>query len=578
MTMKTYDKVYIDGAWSKASGTGSFEVINSANEEVMGRVPVGTAADVDRAVKAARAAFESWSQTSVEERAAYLQKIQEGIMTRTADIAATVTGEVGMPIRLSTMIQAGLPGMVAGSYAQIVREFKFEEQVGNSLVVREPIGVVGCITPWNYPLHQIVAKVAPALAAGCTVVLKPSEVAPLSAFILAEIIDEVGLPAGVFNLVTGAGPVVGEALAAHPDVDMVSFTGSTRAGRRVAELAAPTVKRVALELGGKSRQRHPRRRRPRQGRARRRRQLLPQLRPDLHRAGPACSSRAAATTKPWQIAADDGRAVHRRRPVRRRHPPRPAGLRSQRDRVRGYIEKGIEEGATLVTGGPERARGARQGLLRPAHRLRRRQPDMTIAQEEIFGPVLSIIPYDDEDDAVAHRQRHRLRARRRRLVGRSRSARSRVARRMRTGRSTSTAAASTRWRPFGGYKQSGIGRELGASRPRGVPRDQVAAALTATRARAFVARRTAIVGGKHPRRSLLRGRLSRRCRPDRRSFAPLRPLRGRGRGIFQRLPVRKKGAAGRAREEPRSPRGVVSRRDRERARRHHRTADRQRPR
>ena len=189
MTMKTYDKVFIDGAWVKAGGAGSFDVINSATEEVMGRVPAGTAADVDRAVAAARAAFETWSQTSLEERASYLQKIQEGIMARSAEIAATVTGEVGMPIRLSTMIQAGLPGMVAGSYAQILREFKFEEQVGNSLVVREPVGVVGCITPWNYPLHQVIAKVAPALAAGCTVVLKPSEVAPLSAFMLAEIIE-----------------------------------------------------------------------------------------------------------------------------------------------------------------------------------------------------------------------------------------------------------------------------------------------------------------------------------------------------------------------------------------------------
>src|SRR5205823_5114935 len=208
--------------------------------------------DVDRAVKAAKKAFGPWSQTDREERGKYLQRITEGLQARSAEIAQTVAQEVGMPLNLSMIIQAGLPAMTFGSMAQVVDSFAFEEQVGSSLVVREPVGVVGAITPWNYPLHQIAAKVAPALAAGCTVVLKPSEVAPLNAFILAEIIDEVGLPAGVFNLVSGVGPVVGEAIATHPDVDMVSFTGSTRAGKRVSELAAGTVKRIALELGGKS--------------------------------------------------------------------------------------------------------------------------------------------------------------------------------------------------------------------------------------------------------------------------------------------------------------------------------------
>jgi acyl-CoA reductase-like NAD-dependent aldehyde dehydrogenase len=218
----------------------------------MGRVPEGTAEDVDRAVAAAKAAFESWSQTSTAERGKFIQGLADALGARNQEIAESVCGEVGMPMFLSQLVQAGLPAAVAGSYVGILDEFPFEEEVGNSLVIKEPIGVVGCITPWNYPLHQVVAKVAPALAAGCTVVLKPSEVAPLTSFILADIIDGLGMPAGVFNLVTGVGPVVGEAMAAHPDIDMISFTGSTRAGKRVSELASQTIKRVALELGGKS--------------------------------------------------------------------------------------------------------------------------------------------------------------------------------------------------------------------------------------------------------------------------------------------------------------------------------------
>src|SRR5437763_6774304 len=246
------DAIYIDGAWVPSGGTGTIDVYGAATEEVVGRIPDGVAADVDRAVAAAKAAFPAWSATAPEERAKHLQRIQEGLAARQAELAELIATEVGMPLKLATMIQVGLPVAQVGNYAQILREFRFEEEVGNSLVVKEPIGVVGAITPWNYPLNQILAKVAPALAAGCTVVLKPSEVAPLNAFVLAEVIDEAGLPAGVFNLVSGVGPVVGEAIAAHPDVDMVSFTGCNRAGKGVAELAAATVKKVALELGGKS--------------------------------------------------------------------------------------------------------------------------------------------------------------------------------------------------------------------------------------------------------------------------------------------------------------------------------------
>ena len=246
------DKLYINGKWQAPASSGLLDVVNSTTEEVMGRVPEGTAADINAAAAAARAAFDSWAATEPKQRAAYLQKIAEQLQARNEEIANIIVDEVGMPLGLSRAIQAGLPALVAGFYSGLLADYQFEEQIGNSTVTREPVGVVGCITPWNYPLHQVIAKVAPALAAGCTVVLKPSEVAPLTAFILAEIVDQIGLPAGVFNLVTGIGPVVGEALASNPDVDMISFTGSTRAGRRVSELASQTVKRVALELGGKS--------------------------------------------------------------------------------------------------------------------------------------------------------------------------------------------------------------------------------------------------------------------------------------------------------------------------------------
>jgi betaine-aldehyde dehydrogenase len=246
------DKLYIDGAWVAPHGRKTIEVRNAATEEVIATIPEGDADDANRAVAAARAAFDAWAATPPAERAAFLAKIHEGLKARGDEIGRIIAQEVGMPIKLATRIQAGAPIYAFGMYAKLAAQPPAEERVGNSVVVREPVGVVACITPWNYPLNQIAAKVAPALAAGCTVVLKPSEVAPLNAFILAEAIDAAGLPKGVFNLVTGTGPVVGEALAQHPEVDMVSFTGSTRAGKRVSELAAQTVKRVALELGGKS--------------------------------------------------------------------------------------------------------------------------------------------------------------------------------------------------------------------------------------------------------------------------------------------------------------------------------------
>ena len=368
MTATTFDKLYIDGAWTSPDSTETIDVIDSVTEDVMATVPAGTAADVDGAVAAAKAAFETWSSTPVEERAKYLSRIGDALGARMDEIATTISKETGMAKWLSQLVQVGLPINSFKSAAALAESYSFEEQVGNSLVVREPIGVVACITPWNYPLHQIAAKAAYAMAAGCTVVLKPSEVAPVDAFILAEIVDEVGLPAGVFNLVSGYGPVVGEAMAAHPDVDMVSFTGSTRAGKRVAQLGAETIKKVALELGGKS--------------AnvllddldaeafakavgRRRAEGVPQLRPDLLGADP----HARPPRPPRRGRADrrqDRRRRQGRRSVRRGHPPGPLASAAQRDRVQGYIQKGVDEGAKLVAGGTGAPEGLETGLLRAA--------------------------------------------------------------------------------------------------------------------------------------------------------------------------------------------------------------------
>jgi aldehyde dehydrogenase (NAD+) len=457
--MQTYEKLYIDGAWVDPAGSGTIDVISASTEEVMGRIPEGTPADVDRAVIAARAAFPAWSQTAKEERGKLLQRLSEGLGSRMVEIATTIAGEVGMPMRLSQMIQAGLPTAVMGSYPQILEDFPFEERVNNSVVVREPVGVVGCITPWNYPLHQIVAKVAPALAAGCTVVLKPSEVAPLNAFILAEIVHEVGLPAGVFNLVSGYGPVVGEAIAAHPDVDMVSFTGSTRAGKRVAELAAQTVKRVALELGGKSAN-----------------VILDDA--DLEQAVTAGVNNAflnsGQTCTAWtrmlvprdrqeqaaRIAAEVADNLTPGDPFGETARLGPLVSDAQRDRVRNYIRKGVDEGARLVTGGEEAPEGLDKGYyVRPTVFADVRS-DMTIAQEEIFGPVLSILPYDDEDDAVRIANDTVYGLAGGVWSGDPERAKA-VARRLRTGQVDINGGGFNFMAPFGGYKQSGLGRELG---------------------------------------------------------------------------------------------------------------------
>ena len=457
--MQERDAIYVDGAWVRSTGSGSIDVIDAATEEVIGRIPEGTVDDADRAVAAARRAFDGWSQTPREERAKYLQRITEGLQARMQDIGQTVSREVGMPINLATMIQAGLPSMTFGSMGELLDSYQFEETMGSTVVVKEPVGVVGAITPWNYPLHQVALKVAPALAAGCTVVLKPSEVAPLSAFILADVIDEVGLPAGVFNLVSGYGPVVGEAIVAHTEVDMVSFTGSTRAGRRIAEVAAQTIKRVALEMGGKSPN-----------------VILDDA--DLEQAvtagmggcyinsGQTCIALTRMLVPRSRLAEAEALAVAAAESYMPGDPADPAtrlgplASAAQRDRVRSYIEKGIEEGAKLLTGGPEAPDGLDKGFFVRPTVFSEVRNDMTIAQEEIFGPVLSIIPYDDDDEAV--------RIANDTIYGLSGAVWSadperaeRVARRIRTGQITVNGGAFNMQAPFGGYKQSGLGREAG---------------------------------------------------------------------------------------------------------------------
>ncbi|HET7177859.1 MAG TPA: aldehyde dehydrogenase family protein [Solirubrobacterales bacterium] len=457
--MRTYEKLFIDGTWVPSDGSGHLQVINSTTEEVMGRIPACAPEDADRAVAAAREAFESWSQTPREERAAHLAAIAERLGERAEEIAATIAQELGMPLKLSRIIQAGLPIAQFAAMPKLIEEVAWEEEIGNSRVLREPVGVLGAITPWNYPLNQIAAKVAPALAAGCTVVLKPSEVVPLNAFILADAIEAAGLPAGVFNLVTGTGPVVGEAIAAHPGVDMVSFTGSTRAGRRVSELAAATVKPVAMELGGKSPN-----------------VMLDDA--DLERAvpdgvgkcflnsGQTCSALTRMLVPREKLAEAERLAVAAAERFTPGDPfdeaTRLGPLVSdvQRQRVRGYIEQGEAEGAKLLTGGAAPPEGLERGYFVRPTVFSEVTPEMTIAREEIFGPVLAIQPYEDTDDAVriANATDYGLAggvwsADTERAIA--------VARRIRTGQVEINGGAYNPLAPFGGYKQSGHGRENG---------------------------------------------------------------------------------------------------------------------
>ncbi|MFA4970592.1 MAG: aldehyde dehydrogenase family protein [Sulfuritalea sp.] len=458
--MEQRNQFYIYGQWVAPAGQGSIEVFSPTDGALLATVPQGNAADADMAVLAARRAFDAWSATPPAERAAYLKKIQEGLKARTDEIAKTITLEMGMPYKFSQRIQVGSPTASFGMYSKMLADFPFEEQVGNSKVLREAVGVVVAITPWNYPLHQIAAKVAAALAAGCTVVLKPSEIAPLNAFLLAEIIHAAGVPPGVFNLVTGYGPVIGEALVTHREVDMVSFTGSTRAGTRVSELASATVKRVALELGGKSAA-----------------IILDDA--DFKTAvkgvvgncylnsGQTCTAHtrmlvpASRYAEAAQIAVEVAQAYRPGDPMAEGTTLGPLSSKMQQDRVRDYIAKGIAEGCELLTGGVELPAGVdANGYYVAPTVFGKVKPNSTIAQEEIFGPVLSIITYVDEDDAVriANGTVYGLAGG---VWSGSDEHAEKVARRLRTGQVEINGGTFNIYAPFGGYKQSGNGRELG---------------------------------------------------------------------------------------------------------------------
>jgi len=457
--MRELTNFYIYGAWITPQDLKTLPVINPATEKAFATVSLGTAQDVDAAANAARAAFDDYAATSREERIGYLQKISEGYQARYADIAGAISEEMGAPMKLSMEAQAaaGL-GHFQTSIA-ILKDYPFEEEKNGFELVKEPIGVVGLITPWNWPVNQIACKVAPALAAGCTMVLKPSEIAPVSAYILAEVIDAAGLPKGVFNMVNGTGPEVGAAISAHPQIDMVSFTGSTRAGIEVAKAAAPTVKRVAQELGGKSAN-----------------IILDDA--DLKRAvtvgvltcmnntGQSCNAptRMLVPAAKMNEAATIAKAVAENitpgDPQAEGTTMGPVISETQWHKIQGLIEKGIAEGAELITGGPGKPDGLEVGYYVKPTIFANVSNDMAIAREEIFGPVLTILPYENEDQAVAiaNDTPYGLAAY---VSSGDVGHAKKIAKRLRAGQVIINGAGVNFNAPFGGYKQSGNGREWG---------------------------------------------------------------------------------------------------------------------
>jgi aldehyde dehydrogenase (NAD+) len=458
--------IYVGGRWVSSAGTERIDVVDPATERVVGRVPAGVPADVDRAAAAARDAFGPWSATPLAERVEAVGALAAAMQRAAGELAEMVAAELGPPMKIAKLVHVGSAVAVAESYVALGGSpelaASLETRVGNSLVIKEPVGAVGAITPWNYPLYQVLCKLAPALVAGCTVVLKPSEVVPLAVYRLAELIDGLGLPPGTVNLCSGTGPVVGEAIAAHPDLDMVSFTGSTRAGTRVAELAAPTVKRVALELGGKSAA-----------------VLMPDLDADgLAKAmrgamaqayvnsGQRCSafSRILVPASRLTEAEDAATAVAA---TYRMGAPADEGVRlgpvvsaTQRDRVRGYIDRAVAAGARLVTGGSDAPADRPVGYFVKPTVFSGVVPDAEIAREEVFGPVVVLMTYDDVDDAVrvANGTDYGLAAG---VWAADPDAALAVARRLRAGQVDVNGGAFNPAAPFGGYKRSGNGRELG---------------------------------------------------------------------------------------------------------------------
>jgi len=456
--MREYLKFYIDGQWVDPAEKKTLDVINPATEGVCGKIALGTAADVDKAVKAARKAFPAWSQTSREERMEVLQRILAEYQKRFGDLATAVTEEMGAPASLAQRAQVPIGMAHLATAVEVLKNFKFEEDRGPTLIVKEPIGVCGFITPWNWPLNQIVCKVAPAIATGCTMVLKPSEVAPFSGHIFAEIMHAAGVPAGVFNLVHGDGPTVGAAISSHPEVDMVSFTGSTRAGIEVARNAAPGVKRVAQELGGKS----------------------PNIVLDdaafakgvgrgvasmMVNSGQSCNAPSRMLVPKKRMGEAIAVAREAASQVTVGDPNGNAQLgpvvsKVQWDKIQGLIQKGIDEGATLVIGGTGRPEGLDKGYYVKPTVFANVNNDMTIAREEIFGPVLSILGYDTLDEAIAigNDTEYGLAG----YVQADDLAKAHdVARKIRAGQVSINGAGGDMTAPFGGYKKSGNGREWG---------------------------------------------------------------------------------------------------------------------
>ncbi len=457
--MKDCRQFYIDGQWVNPLKAHDFSVVNPATEEVVATISLGSPADVDRAVRAAAKAFESFSETSVDERSSLLRRIIDVYKSKSEEMSEAISTEMGAPLSFARKAQvpAGLGHLLEA--VKVLEHFQFEQVKGSTLMRKEPVGVCGLITPWNWPMNQIACKVAPALAAGCTMVLKPSELAPLSAYLFAQILHEAKVPAGVFNLINGDGPTVGAAIASHPDIAMVSFTGSTRAGVAVAVAAAPTVKRVTQELGGKSANIVL-------DDADFAKAVRDGVQSCFRNTGQSCNaptrmlvpqSRMAEVT---EIARHEAEAVRTGDPRSNDTHLGPLASKAQFEKVQRLIQQGINEGATLVVGGPGRPEGVSQGYFVKPTVFADVRNDMTIAREEIFGPVLSIIPYKDEDDAVriANDSPYGLAGF---VTSGDRERARRVAKRIRAGNVHINGARVDFGGCFGGYKQSGNGREWG---------------------------------------------------------------------------------------------------------------------